>query len=261
MKNRCFSLITACVFSLLLVAQTAEANNGTLTLTFKYKDSSGSEVPLVNAYVYLRDAGVVPPMEDFFSPPAFIFGPTDSTGFISVEVAAGKYFIRATRRNQMVGKGRPLGPPEPNDYTWTPLVPITINADAVTNLGTRFAGLFKQDIVVSGVITNASGQPLAGRYVRAQITPCTGDEFTVPNYCGPVKLQAFQRTDANGRYTLRIREGGTYYIVTSRTLGTNGRIYGGGWYGNPDTTGWSTGPINIGAGDKITRNIAVPANY
>jgi hypothetical protein len=261
MRKQCFSLITACVFSMFFAAGPAEASNGTLVLTFKHKESDGTVVPLSNAYIYLRDGGSVPPMEEHFSRPGQIFGPTDSAGFISVDVPAGKYYVRVTRRNQLETKARPLGPPEPNDYSWNTFIPITINPGTVTNLGTQYAAKFKQNAVVTGIVTDTSGQPMPGRYVRAQTVPCIiGNEVTYPNYCGPVKLPSQQRTDVNGRYTIHIREPGAYYIVTSKTLGDNNRTYGSGWLGNPSTTGYGMGPVSISAGSQVTVNMKVPNN-
>jgi hypothetical protein len=260
MRKQCFSLITACVFSMFFAAGLAEANKGTLVLTFEHKDSNGTVVPLSNAYIYLRDGETAPPVEKYFSRPDHIFGPTDSAGFISVDVPAGKYYIRVTRRNPLGTTARPFGPPEPNDYSWNTFIPITINPGTVTDLGTQYAGMFKQDIVVTGIIRNTSYQPLPGRYVRAQTVRCiTGNEFTVPNYCGPVKLPAQQRTDADGRYTIRVREPGAYYIVTSKTLGDNGKYYLGGQI-NQDTIGYGVGPVNISAGSQTTVNMTVPNN-
>jgi hypothetical protein len=261
MRRPCFFFITACVFALFLAMGTAEASNGTLALTFKYKDAGGSEMPLANAYIYLRSGASVPPMEKHYSRPDLIFGPTNSAGFISINVPAKSYFIRVTRRNDP--NQSPYGPPVPGDYSWTPILPITINPGAVTNLGTQYAGLFiNQEIIISGIIYDRFGLPMPGRYVRAQTTPCIiGGEHNEPNYCGPVKLAARQRTDADGRYTLRIREPGVYYIITSRGLGDNGRYYLSGWGGNPNTTGHGIGPLNIKAGDRITRDITVPTSW
>jgi hypothetical protein len=71
-----------------------------------------------------------------------------------------------------------------------------------------------------------------------------------------VKYLAQQKTDAQGQYTLFLRDPGTYYIVESKALGDNHVEY----QGNPLTTGWSMGPITVNTGDKIALpNMRVPS--
>jgi hypothetical protein len=243
MLRKCIFVITAFIFLNVFAAEASEAN-GTLRVAFKYKNPDGTEQALPYAYVYLRDAALTPPMERFFSPSDYIFGPTDINGQISVSVPEGQYFLRVTRRNPFAI--RPLGPPEPGDYSWTPIAPVSITANMVTELGTQYAGLFNMPIRISGVIKTFDGNPLQNRYVRAQTEPCTfGDDTTAPNLCGPVKLLAQQKTDAKGAYSIAIRNPGRYYIVVSQTLGpVSGQ-------GNYQTTGKSLGNVTVEAGDDV----------
>jgi hypothetical protein len=246
MGRQYLSLLTAFMLITAFAVGTAEAN-GTLNVTFKYKNTDGTEQGLAGSYVYLRNTAVPPPLERFFSKADYIFGPSNSAGQISVSVPEGQYFIRVTRRAPMESAARPLGPPEPGDYSWTPILPISITTNAATDLGTQYAESFgTSSIIISGYVRDRYGKPSPGRYVRAQTEPCIlGDQVTEPNYCGPVQLAAQQRTDANGRYSIIIKNPGQYYIVVSQNLGYIGPY-------NTSTTGVATGPITVSAGDNIT---------
>ena len=244
----------------------AEAANGTVKVTLKYKNGSGVEQPLVSAYLYLRNAAESPPLEQYLKKADYIYGPSDASGRINASVPEGSYFIRITKRAVAGGSG-PLGPPKAGDYTWTDYQQVTVTAGSITDLGTKYAASFSEPITISGIIVNSTtGAPLAGRYVRAQTEPCvTADyssqneaEWRDSNRCGPVKYMAQRRTDAQGRYTLLLRDPGTYYIVESLTLGDNHQQY----TGNPGSTGWAVGPITVSAGDKIVLGeMRVPAGY
>ena len=138
-----------------------------------------------------------------------------------------------------------------------------MTAGSITDLGTKYAASFSEPITISGAIVNTAGTPLAGRYVRAQTEPCieaNGDPYNYrdTNRCGPVKYLAQQKTDAQGQYTLLLRDPGTYYIVESLTLGDKHVEY----QGNRGTTGWSMGPVTVNTGEKIALpNMVVPSGY
>jgi len=240
--KKCGTLFSLFVLMAVIAAGVAEA--GTLTLTFKYKNSAGVEQPLSYSYVYLRNAANEPPMEKFFSPADLISPPSTSTGVVTItNVPEGNYYIRATRRNPLAS--RPLGPPEPGDYMWNQTEPITITA-GTTNLGIKYAWIFgSAPITISGTVKNWSGTPLAGRYVKATIEPCIQDGYggALTNYCGPEKHLALQRTDANGNYTLFLRDPGTFYIYESTCLGDKHQEYSGN-----ACIGYSTGPVTVNMG-------------
>ncbi len=225
---------------------------GTLTLTFKYKDSTGVELPLYGAYAYLRSAANEPPMEKYFSPSDLTSGPSSSTGVVTMtNVPEGNYYIRVTRRNPLAA--RPNGPPEPGDYTWNQTEPITINT-GTTNLGTKYAWFFgSAPLAISGTVKDVNGTPLVGRYVKATIEPCIqadGYTGTPSNHCGPEKHIALQRTDANGNYTLFLKNPGTFYVYESQCLGDKHSEYSG----NP-CVGYGTGPVTVNLGENKTVDI------
>jgi hypothetical protein len=243
------------------------AANGTIRATFKYADGGGGEQALSGAYLYLQDGTTIPPLEKFYKSADYIFGPSSSQGIFNASVPAGIYYVRLTKRNPTSGNNSPLGPPEGGDFTWTNYQQITVTDNTVTDLGTQYATLFGQPITITGVVVDRStDEPMPGRYVRAQPEPCIEAEYwsddpsewVDSNECGPVKYMAQQRTDAQGRYTLLLKEPGTYYIVTSRKLGDHHKQY----IGNRDSTGFSTGPITVNNGDNIILgDIRVPYPY
>ena len=258
MPRQCFSFITAVVLVAVFAVGSAMAANGTLSVTFKNAGGGAEQ----NAYVYLRNAAVPPPVEKFFSPADYIFGPSDAAGLISVSVPAGQYFIRIIKRSSPPYK--PLGPPEPADLTWMQVSPITIASGSATNLGTKTGGIFRTS-KISGTVTNSASPfgPLAGKYVRAQTVQCARGYdwdwgpggWTLPNYCGPVKILAEQRTDANGAYSMSIKTSGTYYLVVSDRLGKVAYFDGSYTYNNV-TKGRSPVAVYVGAGVEVIKNLS-----
>ncbi|HEX5774151.1 MAG TPA: carboxypeptidase-like regulatory domain-containing protein, partial [Geomobilimonas sp.] len=112
-----------------------------------------------------------------------------------------------------------------------------ITAGGTLDLGTKYANPYGSTITITGTIRNSSGAPLAGRYVRAHTEPCLqGGIDYGPNQCGPVKFLALQPTDANGRYTIVLRDPGTYYVSTFSS-----------WDTSPGCSGYCAAPI-IGTG-------------
>ena len=243
--------IALCSFIIVMTisSNSLAGGSGTLTVTFKYKDNSGFEQPLPSAYVYLHDASKKPPLEKFFVNTPYIFGPSSPSGWISASVPEGSYYIRITKRDPLSGNTNKLGPPEPTDYTWSQTTPITISANVTTNLGIIYADFLP--ITVTGAITNSSGVPVAGLYVRAQTEPCYTDGYNNNvNKCGPVKFLALQRTGADGRFTIKLRDPGTYYIYESSCLSDTGQQY----TGNP-CMGEYGGTMTVNSGETKTLNI------
>jgi hypothetical protein len=246
--------IAFCSFIMVMtISSNGLAGSGTLTATFKYKDSSGFEQPLAGAYVYFQDASKKPPLEKYFVNALYILGRSSTDGVISVSVPEGSYYIRITKRDPLSGNTNKLGPPEPTDYTWSQTTPVTISANATTNLGIIYAGSLP--ITVTGAITNSSGAPVAGRYVRAQTEPCYTDGYNSNvNNCGPVKFIALQRTGSDGRFTIKLRDPGTYYIYQTDCLLGHTTVYQYPYSGNPCMGSYS-GTVTVNSGETKTLDI------
>jgi hypothetical protein len=242
MKTKLWAaIIPLCALVVLFSFGSAAAANGTLKLTFKYKDpATGVEQNLSYGFIYLHTAARPAPMEKYFSKADYILGPT-ANGNVSVSVPAGSYYVRVLRRKVVNGATRPYGPPEAGDLTWFQTTPITITAGATLDLGTKYATPFGSTIAVTGIVKSSGGVPLAGRYVRATTEPCVADGYNYNiNQCGPNKFLALQPTDATGSYRLELRNPGTYYLSTITV-----------WDPNPGCSGYCAAPI-LGSGESPT---------
>jgi hypothetical protein len=240
-KTLWIALVPIFALMVVLAAAEAQAANGTLKFTFKYQDpSTGVVTNLTKAYVYLHDAAKSPPMEKYFSMANYINSAGFGNGvYLDTHVPAGNWYIRITQRKDVLqGKG-PYGPPEAGDLTWFQTVPITIVAGQTLDLGTLYAAPFGSTITITGTVKNSGGTPLAGRFVRATTVPCTDDGFNYNiNQCGQYKFIALQPTDANGNYTLKLRNPGTYYLSSLTS-----------WDSNPGCSGYCDAPIFGSAGN------------
>jgi hypothetical protein len=242
----------------MLLVGLAEAANGTLKATFKYKDpATVLDQNLNYGYIYLHDATKNAPMEKFFSKADYILGGPASTinGKITASVPAGRYYIRLLQRKVIGGVTRPYGPPEAGDLTWFQTTPVTVTAGTILDLGTKYATPFgAAPIAITGIVRNYSGVPLAGRYVRATTEPCYADGYNYNiNQCGPNKFLALP-TDASGNYRLELRDPGAYYlsVITSwdTTIGCSG-------YCAPAIigTGETPTPIMVQKGESRTADL------
>lgn len=237
------------------------ANSGTLIFSFNYKDPvSGETAAVPNAYIYLHSAAKAPPMERFFAKADQIFGPsgTGDGSYIISGVPEGSYYIRINQRANaaMQTLAGALGPPETGDLTWMQTAPITITSGKTLDLGALYAYPFASaPITITGVVKSTTGSPLAGRYVRAQTVPCYDDGYNNNiNQCGPVKYLALKPTDANGGYTLIMREPGTYYLYTSPCVTADHDQYTGN---RCSYTPAPTNPVTVTVGETKKVDLVV----
>jgi hypothetical protein len=237
-----------------------EAADGTLKARLKYKDpTTGVERFLSSGFVYLHSATKPPPMEKYFSKADYI-GSTFTTYAsgqpIPQTVPEGTYYIRITQRTNIPPTdSNKLGPPQAGDYTWSQTAPITIVAGQILDLGTLYAMPFgPSPITISGTVKNQNGTPVAGRYVRAQTTPCFDDGYNNNiNQCGPAKYLALKPTDANGTYMIILKDPGAYYIYTSPCITADHDDYSG----NRCTYTAAPGPVIVKLRDTATVNMIV----
>ncbi|MBI5441519.1 MAG: carboxypeptidase regulatory-like domain-containing protein [Deltaproteobacteria bacterium] len=254
--NRRNTLLLASAL-LVLVSAGSAAASGTLKYTFKYKNpDTGVEETLLRSWAYVRSASRPPPMEKYLSKPDYVLSGTQADGSCSIVLPEGTYWVRILQRKNRTDSSAYKGPPEEGDYTWIKTVPIMITTNGVVDLGTIYAAPFAYlPITVSGTVRDIYGRPLAGQYVRAQTEPCIeGDEVIYPNQCGPVKDLAMQRTDANGQYTLTLRDPGTYYIyATARLIAGTSAGYNSAGIGAPGPV--LLRPVTVRRGDKVTVDV------
>lgn len=256
MNSKRWVALLALIAMLTVVSTMAQAADGTLQVTFKYKDpTTGVEQNLNYGYIYLHSAANGAPMEKFFTRADVIVGPSNyGNGVYTRQVPAGTYYIRITQRKVLQTATRPYGPPEEGDYTWMQPTPIIVTAGNTLNLGTKYAYPFAASpITITGTVKSGAGAPLAGRYVRASSEPCTDWwNYGYVNQCGSVKNHALRPTDANGNYTLILREPGTYYLYTHTSWDPNSGC--SGYCEAPIMGSWGA-TVTVKRGDKLTANI------
>ncbi len=248
------AILLSILFFLAFSAGLAEANS-ILRFSFHYKDGSGVEKALPYAFVYLQDGTKDPPMEKYFTKALYRLWGSFGNGNYMVSIPAGTYYMRITQRNPLPnGRLQDEGPPRPGDYTWKQVVPITIEDNMSYDLHTLYAELFgEMGVTVTGIVRNAAGTPLSGRYVRAQTVQCYADGYNFNiNQCGPDKYPAQKQTDAAGNYTLFLKDPGTYYLYVSTCLGDEHQEY----TGNP-CMGSYGGAITVQSGDNKNFNMVV----
>ena len=264
MKTKLWAVLIS-LFAMLSIVGLAEAGNGTLTFTLKYKDSAGTVTAVPSAFVYLHNAAKAPPMEKFYSKADQILSGSFGNGDYMVTVPEGTYFIRINQRaepNKQTSSWS-YGPPQTGDLTWMQTTPITIAAGQILRLGTLYMNPFDPTpIIISGTIKKTTGVPAAGYYVRAQTEPCTTDGYNFDvNQCGPVKFLSMP-TDVNGNYSLVLRDSGTYYLYATNCFSDQPGCSGycdPGCIGTayPGYGGGTMQPVTVQSGDRTTANITV----
>lgn len=258
MTKQLVVLVSLCLLLLMNMVGLAEAaGTGTLKYGFKFKDpATGVETALPYGFVYLHNATKPPPMEKFYSKADFIDCKSYGNGtYVNPNIPAGTYYIRITQRNPLLGHTEPQGPPRVGDYTWMQTTPITITAGQTLDIGTKYAYFYSSSpITVTGTVKTQKGVPLAGRYVRAQSEPCYKDGYNYNvNQCGPDKYIALMPTDADGKYTLELRDPGTYYLYTSPCLTDQYFEY----TGNRCSETAAAAPITVKVGDSVNTDFVV----
>jgi hypothetical protein len=247
------SLVLVWLFVALLcgASMAAETKVGAMAGRLQTK---GKE-PLNNALVFIfNERSGPPPAPDnrYWRVPDEVTE-TDIEGRFVIAVPPGSYYLGAIKRL----RGKDVGPPTEGDLFLTSVdtkgSAIKYNvANDLVDVGTIAQAVpFKAEMVsnlngisaVEGIVQTKDGQPVKGASVFA---------FTSPTMIGkPIFVSA--RTDADGRYQLRVMGGRTYYLKARES-------YGGG----PPKIGSMTGnygeespvPVPVKAGE-VTKGINV----
>lgn len=179
------------------------------------------KTPMVNGVVllYNKEWGAPPHPYKYWRIPDLISG-TDSRGKFSIVVAEGTYYL-------MIAQKKPngeIGPPKESEFLYfhgdvkgNPK-PIVVAAGANLNLGVltrsfkwspKLVQRDKDITAIEGVVADMEGKPVERAVVFAYFSK------------NAVGRPAFvsDRTDKNGRYQLRVYEGGTYYLKVRSVIG------------------------------------------
>lgn len=177
--------------------------------------------PMDSGIVLLFNEAMGPPPHPYkyWRIPDIING-TDKKGNFSVVVPQGTYYM-------MIAKKSPdgeIGPPKKTEFLYfhgdskgNPK-PIIVSAGAKLNLGLLNKSFLwspkkvmeaKDITAVEGTVANMEGKPIGGAIVFAYLNS------------NAVGRPAFvsDRTDKDGKYQLRVYEGGTYYLKVRSVIG------------------------------------------
>ncbi len=188
-------------------------------------------VPLSEARLYIYGEG-----EDIFAPAMVISEPTGPDGAFSLALFPGRYVGVVRKRVS----GESAGPVRIGDYKSRPVsfevkagTPLTLNFSAVVKVANEkaFPSLqAKGNTGVEGTVYDADGNPAVG--VRVHVY----DHIQMserPKYVS-------EKTGPNGRYLVKVRHGGTYYLAARDRFGGPpqlGDLYGRYDEGTVDPSG------------------------
>lgn len=166
--------------------------------------------PADGAMLYLYRPG-----DDMRGPPFTRIGPLGPDGAFAIDLPAGNYIFilrqRATEEDS--------GPVVEGDLKSDPLnvkveankpLAVDINAYIKTgNVKEAFGDAVKWPTMIVGVVTDANGKPMEGVRVHAYDHVQMSER---PKFVSP-------RTGPDGRYTLALPEGGTFYLCARDKYG------------------------------------------
>lgn len=207
-----------CIVALLTAMESARADAfqpGTITGRFMLTPQTPMSDGLV--YIYNLATGPEPSRDRYWRVPDH-FKQLDKDGRFTVQLLEGVYCIGAIKRN-----GPPLiGPPQKGDMFLLSTdgngqpKKFTVKSNETVDMGvisgaTPFAPSLdtKGLTAIVGTIRDADGKPEAGVLVFA---------FPTPTVVGK-PLFVSDRSANDGKFVLRVSEGGTYYLKLRSTFG------------------------------------------
>ncbi len=258
------ALLAACLF-LFAAAGSSAQEIGRGTITGKLMTTDGAPMSGGSVFFFNDATGPPPSQEKYWRVPD-IAAPIGEGGKFSIELTPGKYYLGAMKR---ISAEKNLGPPGEGDYflkgqdeTGKPR-PFFIKKGETTDIGTIAGGApFKREIVkygagitsIEGVVRDPEGKPVEGAAVFG---------YKKPGARGR-PLFAADKTGKDGKYVLRVDEGGTYYLkVRDRFAGgppVAGAIVGKYWQGRPVEASAKTGEATKGVDINIIIAEQVPQN-
>ncbi len=204
--------------------------------------------PLSGGMAYFFNAAGPPPSRDRYWRVPDKTAPIDADGKFSVELPVGRYFMGAVKR---VSGKKDMGPPHDGDLFYGAQErngrprEFQIKKDGVLDIGTiaqavpfkRKTKGVKDITAIEGRICGQDGKPVKGAIVFAYtVSSMTGRPVFVSDKTGP-----------DGKYILRVYEGGVYYLRARNQYG-GGKPKGGsliGSYGYSDLNAMKKKGIGI----------------
>jgi hypothetical protein len=222
------------------------------TMTGRFTLNNGEPLSDGKVYFFRVGSGPPPSQSSYWRTPDEI-APMDREGTFTAGLPEGSYYIAATKKQTR----DLIGPPVEGDYVYpysrkeltVDRQVYTVKRGETTDIGTIADAVpFRKKAVaaregttaIAGTITDSAGKPVSGAIAFAYPTPVVTGK---PQYVS-------ERTGSDGKYLLRVGEGGTYYIKIRTTL-TGGQPETGeilGTYGKdgPHPVTAVTGEITTG---------------
>lgn len=248
---RRFSLFTL-VLLLLTVTAPAGADDKTGRLTGRWVGKEQGPLAGGLAYLFNAASGPAPSYDRYWRIPDEI-ATVDGDGRFTAHLIPGKYYLGLIKRV----KGKGIGPPVDGDYFFfsadekgKPRL-YSVAKKKTTRIGviSRAEPFALQRVenptAIEGQVTDLDGKPLPGMLVFAFLTPAMVGR---PSYVS-------DRTGADGKYQLRVAEGGAFYLKVREDYGGGQPIVGEmvGGYGDQAPT-----PVSVKS-SRITQGINLKA--
>jgi hypothetical protein len=255
------AFLTACLF-LIAAASASPQEIGKGTIVGKLTTKDGRPMS-GGAVFFFNDASGPPPSEEKYWRVPDAMAPIGEGGEFSMELFPGKYYLGAMKK---ISAEKNVGPPGEGDYflkgqdaTGKPR-PFFVKKGETTDIGTIAGGApFKREVVkygkgitsIEGVVRDPDGKPVEGAAVFGYKKSAARGK----------PLFASDKTGKDGKYVLRVDEGGKYYLKVRDLFGggppVGGAIVGSYWQDRPVEASAKTGEatkgieINIILAEKI----------
>ncbi|ALC18111.1 hypothetical protein DSOUD_3392 [Desulfuromonas soudanensis] len=168
----------------------------------------GSDEPLTAAFVNIYSDTI----SNLLGPSRFISQPTDAEGYYSLDLSPGTYYVVARKRMS----GQSTGPLSPGDfYSEHQRIVTTVVEGKISRVDLEVVPMkapmfFKKEVVaretdtgIRGILLDRPGNPVAGGFAMAYSDQ---DLKRLPDYGSTL-------SDAEGRFTIYLPSGGTYYLA------------------------------------------------
>lgn len=211
MKILRFLLVLIALLLQVLSAAAGENKPGRLSGVLAHRDGRPLEYGMI--YLFNSSAGPPPIMDRYWRVPDEI-SELDENGRFDLELAAGTYYIAYIKHADPYD----VGPPKKGEIILVSRdskgqpVPYTLKAGEMRDLGKLAEALpfdpamarggGKDLTAIEGRIVGEDGKPIVGAAVFA---------FTTPAKIGR-PLFTSERSDSDGKFLLRVHQGGTYYL-------------------------------------------------
>jgi hypothetical protein len=256
------AILTACLF-LIAVALVSAQEVGKGKIVGKLMTQDGKPMSGGSVFFFNDATGPPPSQEKYWRIPDAL-ALIDEEGRFSMELPPGKYYMGAMKR---ISSEKNIGPPEEGDYflkgqgsKGKPKAYI-VKKGEITDVGTIAEAVpFKREVVrygdgitsIEGVVRDPDGKPVEGAAVFAYKKQAARGK----------PLFASDKTGKDGKYILRVDQGGKYYLRVRDIFGggppVGGEIVGKYWQERSMEVSAKTGEATKGFDISIRVTEKVP---